>query len=378
LPEQAQGLFCFYGFGFSGNGAVLWAASITDRRGNKAMTCSKIRRYIRHGMLPQLGVFEAVARLGNFTRAAEELHMAQPTVSVHIKKLTETIGEPLLEQTGKSLRLTPVGHELQGLCNELFETFSRFDQKLADTRGSQAGTLGIVTSPIAEEFASRMLVDFARHYPTVEVRMHVGTREELLERLADHNDDFYMLASPPENGDNVLLRLLPNPLVVVANREHKLAGQSAIPFARLASEPLLLQPAGSEIRLLTEKLFAVNGFKPLVRLELGSNRAIIKAVQDGMGVAVMPANAPGVGPETGLTVLDIEQFPLECSPYMIYRGGRELPFIAQVFLDFVRREVQRGVRPLSTEFIPVLANGSRLLPDQGDWYGRKMHHLAGH
>lgn len=341
------------------------------------MTRNRIRRYIRHGMLPQLAVFEAVARLGNFTRAAEELHMAQPTVSVHIKKLTETIGHPLLDQTGKTLKLTDIGQELQTLCNELFETFFRFDQRITDVRG-QASTLRIVASPIAEEFASRMLVDFARHYPTVDVRMHVGTREELIERLSDQNDDFYMLACPPENSENVQLRLTPNPLVVIASREHKLAGQSSIPFERLASEPLLLQPAGSEIRLLTEELYASQGFKPLVRLELGSNRAIIKALQDGMGVAIMPANAAGVGPEAGLTVLDVEQFPLECSPYMIYKGGRELPFIAQVFLDFVRREVQRGIRPLATEFVPAEATRGRLLPDQGNRYGGEMHHLAGH
>ena len=77
------------------------------------MTQSKIRRYLRHGMLPQLSVFEAVARLGSFTRAGEELYMAQPTVSVQIKKLTETIGAPLLEQVGKTVRLTSVGKELQ-------------------------------------------------------------------------------------------------------------------------------------------------------------------------------------------------------------------------------------------------------------------------
>ena len=77
------------------------------------MPQSKIRRYLRHGTLPQLAVFEAVTRLGGFTRAADELYMAQPTVSVQIKKLTETVGLPVLEQVGKTVRLTPVGRELQ-------------------------------------------------------------------------------------------------------------------------------------------------------------------------------------------------------------------------------------------------------------------------
>jgi DNA-binding transcriptional LysR family regulator len=113
-----------------------------------AMPQSKIRRYLRHGTLPQLSVFEAVARHGSFTRAAEELYMAQPTVSVQIKKLTETIGLPVLEQVGKSVRLTPVGKELQSVCSEIFATMTRFEQKVSDMRGMQTGSLHIATPPI--------------------------------------------------------------------------------------------------------------------------------------------------------------------------------------------------------------------------------------
>ena len=90
------------------------------------MPQSKIRRYLRHGTLPQLAVFEAVARLGSFTRAGEELYMAQPTVSVQIKKLTETIGAPLLEQVGKTVRLTSVGRELQAASSEIDRAMKSF------------------------------------------------------------------------------------------------------------------------------------------------------------------------------------------------------------------------------------------------------------
>lgn len=339
------------------------------------MTRSKIRRYIRHGMLPQLGVFEAVARLGNFTRAAEELHMAQPTVSVHIKKLTETIGQPLLEQVGKTIRLTSAGKELQALGNEIFETFARFEQKLADVSGLQSGTLSLMTSPVAEDFASRMLVDFARHYPAIDVSMHVGTRQELLERLADNSNDFYMMACPPANGETVVLRLLPDPLVVMARREHSLAGQTSVPFARFATEPLLAQPAGSEIRLLTEKLFSQQGIKPSIRLELGSNKAIHKALVDGLGVAVMPAHAIRQETDPMLTILDVEKFPLESCPYMVYPTGRQLSLIAQTFLDFVRKEVQHRSR---RQTMPHEAVREQLLPDQGDGYRRKMNDFGSH
>ena len=76
------------------------------------MSQPDIHRYLRHGTLPQLRLFEAAARLGSFTRAAQELHMAQPTASVQIKKLSETVGVPLFEQVGKRLYLTDAGRRL--------------------------------------------------------------------------------------------------------------------------------------------------------------------------------------------------------------------------------------------------------------------------
>ncbi|MFN9974308.1 MAG: LysR family transcriptional regulator, partial [Phycisphaerae bacterium] len=84
------------------------------------MPRTKIRRYLKHGMLPQLSVFEAVARLGSYTKAAEELYMAQPTVSVQMKKLAETIGLPLVEQVGKRVQLTEAGRALHAASNDLF------------------------------------------------------------------------------------------------------------------------------------------------------------------------------------------------------------------------------------------------------------------
>ena len=102
------------------------------------MSSAPIRRYLRHGMLPQLAVFEASARLGSFTRAAQELHLAQPTVSTQMKKLTETVGLPLFERIGKKLYLTQAGRALCEGTRELFGTLSRVDQSLASLRGSDA------------------------------------------------------------------------------------------------------------------------------------------------------------------------------------------------------------------------------------------------
>src|SRR5512141_3079718 len=106
----------------------------------------KIKRYIKHGMLPQLTVFEAVTRLGNFTRAAEELYMAQPTVSVLIKKLTETVGLPLFEHVGNQVHVTETGRELQAACQEIFQALARVEGRFASIRGLEAGRLQLAVS----------------------------------------------------------------------------------------------------------------------------------------------------------------------------------------------------------------------------------------
>ena len=103
------------------------------------MPQSRIRRYLKHGTLPQLSVFEAVVRLGSFTRAAEELHMAQPTVSVQIKKLTETAGVPLLEQIGKRIHVTEPGRALLTACAEIFQALMKIEDKFASIRALESG-----------------------------------------------------------------------------------------------------------------------------------------------------------------------------------------------------------------------------------------------
>ena len=98
------------------------------------MQQGRIRRYLKHGTLPQLRVFEAVVRLGSFTRAAEELHLAQPTVSVQIRKLTESIGLPLIETVERRARPTAAGRALYDACLDLFDTLARVEDTLAELR----------------------------------------------------------------------------------------------------------------------------------------------------------------------------------------------------------------------------------------------------
>lgn len=95
------------------------------------MAHPRFRPYFRHGLLPQLIAFEACLRLGGVTRAAEELCLAQPTVSGLLHRLSETVGEPVLRTKGGRIELTRTGRDVALLCDEIFESLDRFDQKRA-------------------------------------------------------------------------------------------------------------------------------------------------------------------------------------------------------------------------------------------------------
>jgi LysR family transcriptional regulator, low CO2-responsive transcriptional regulator len=309
------------------------------------MPRSNIRRYIRHGTLPQLCMFEASARLGSFTRAAEELHLAQPTASVQIKKLTETVGLPLFEQIGKHIYLTEAGLTLQTSCQKVFHALSDLEDALAAMRGLGCGRLRLAVSTAAKYFAPRMLAEFVRRHPGIEASLQIHNRQALIERMAANEDDLYIFADLPEGEDFVTQTILPNPMVVFARADHDLAQEKNIAFERLAQEPFLMRERGSGTRLAAEAAFAGHGMKPTVSMELGSNEAIIQAILAGFGVSILSRYTLGLDTaQTELTCLDVEGFPLERHWHFVYPLGKQLSVVAQGFMDLVRSEARQLVR----------------------------------
>src|SRR5262245_13766443 len=306
------------------------------------MRQSRIRRYLRHGTLPQLLVFETIARHGSFTRAAEELHLAQPTVSGQIRKLTDTVGMPLLEQVGKRVQPTTAGRELFTACQEIFRTLEGVEDALSNLRGLAAGTLRIASGTAGQWIVTRLLAAFGAAHPEIEVSLRVDSREELLARLAENADDLYLLASPPADDDIVAQRILPNPLVALARADHALAREKVVSLARFAQEPLLIREPGSGTRMLTERLLAQHGLAPRIRMELGSDEAIVEAITAGVGVSILSRhsirNLVGRGV---LAELGLEGFPLESHWHFVYPVGKQLSFAAQSFLDLARKEAPR-------------------------------------
>jgi DNA-binding transcriptional LysR family regulator len=310
-----------------------------------AMPQANIHRYLRHGTLPQLRLFEATARLGSFTRAAQELHMAQPTASVQMKKLTETVGVPLFEQVGKRLYLTDAGRRLNESCQEVFHAFAALEESLAGMRALESGRLRLAVSTTGMCFAPRLLGAFVALHPGVETSMQGHNRQTLVERLAGNEDDLYLFADSPEMEDVVAQELLPNPLVVLARDDHPLARERNIPFERLAQEPFLIREEGSGTRRIAMRLFREHGLAPKIRMELGTNEAIKEAILAGLGVAMISRYTFGLDPESSRYVcLDVEGFPLENHWYFVHPARKRLTAVTRAFLDFARANARGLVR----------------------------------
>lgn len=290
---------------------------------------------MRHTTFRQLEIFEAIARLGSFTRAADELHLTQPTVSMQIKKLTDAVRAPLFEQVGKKIYLTETGKELAQSAREVFGILDRFEMSVAEHQGLKKGRLRLMVITTASYFAPRLLGEFARLYPGIDVVLSVTNRERVLASIADNLQDLYFLGQPPEDIDVVAQPFMDNPLVVLARPDHPLAGKPHIALDDLAHEPWLMREPGSGTRKALERMFREHGLEPDVRMELGANEAIKQAILAGLGISVLSRHSLALHPPGQFAILDVEGFPIRRQWYAVYPAGRQLSAVTRTFLDFL-------------------------------------------
>ncbi len=294
---------------------------------------------MKNATFRQLKVFESVARNLSFTRAAEELHTTQPTISIQFKQISEIVGQPLIEQVGKRLYLTDTGNQLLKTCREVFDSLERFEMMMSDMKGIKAGKLRLSVITTAKYFVPRLLGRFSHLYPGIEITLNVINRERMLQRVRDNLDDLYVLGRPPEHMDIHHEVFMSNPLVVLAASDHPLAKERAITAQRLAEEPFLTREEGSGTRLATEKFFRENGLSCKIKMELGSNEAIKQAVVGGLGVAVLSAHTLALERHAReLAILDVQGFPIQLHWYLAYPREKPLSIVAQAFLNFMHVE----------------------------------------
>lgn len=294
---------------------------------------------MKQATLHQLQVFEAIAKHGSFTRAAEELFLTQPTVSQQMKQLTKAIGLPLFEQIGKRLYLTNAGQEVLKVSRDISERLSQMEMTLADLKGLKQGNLRLAVITTAKYFVPRLLGPFRHRYPGINISLQVTNRQRVLERLSENLDDLYILGQPPSNLDINLRPVLENPLVAIAPQNHPLAQEKNIPLQRFAEEPFIMREPGSGTRMAVEHFFEENRVTLNFEMEIGSNEAIKQAIAGGLGVSVLSVHSLALeGIKGPLTILDVEGFPIQRYWYVVYPASKQLSVVARTFLEYLLDE----------------------------------------
>lgn len=294
---------------------------------------------MKNATLRQLKVFEAVARLLSFSRAAEELHLTQPAVSTQVKKLEDHAGNALFEQFGKRIYLTPAGHELLQIARKIIEQFETADNAMAQFRGVSGGRLNVGVISAGDYFLPRVLVEFASRHQGVTLNFSVHNREGLLAHIADNLTDLAIMVRPPTGLDTVNMPFAPHPYVIVAAAGHPLAGQRGIRMERLLQEAFVVREKGSDTWQSMAEGFGPCLSRLRIAMEIRSTETIKQAVIAGMGVSFLSAHTISSETRNGsLCVLDVAGFPVMLDWYLVHLRSKRLTPVAQAFKDFLASE----------------------------------------
>lgn len=294
---------------------------------------------MKNATFRQIKVFEAVARHLNYSRAAEELRLSQPGVSLHVKQLEEHAGLPLFEQRGKKIFLTSAGREMLHYSRAMIQQLKEADEALAALKGIRGGLLNIAVISAGDYFFPGLLAEFCRRHEDVTVRLTVNNRKEIVRQLEENTTDLTVLLRPPENPDMIAEAFAPQPHVIVAAPEHGLVSKRHISLQALAKEAFIVREQGSDTRLAMEELLAEFRVKFNVTMEIKSTETIKQAVIAGMGISFLSAHTIGQELELGrLSVLDVEGFPVMRKWHIVHHKNKRLPLVAVAFKEFLLRE----------------------------------------
>jgi LysR family transcriptional regulator, low CO2-responsive transcriptional regulator len=294
---------------------------------------------MKHVTLRQLKVFESVARHLSFSRAAEELHLTQPAVSMQVKQLEDQAGLPLTEMIGRKVYLTEAGEEVARQARRIAQQLREADEALAAIKGVRGGRLSIGVISTAKYFAPRLLAEFTRRHPGVELELGIYNRETVVRKLTDNEIDLAIMGQPPQDFATVAEAFADHPLVIIAAPDHPLAGKKRIAPAQLNEEVFIIRESGSGTRATMERYFAEAGVTPRQRMELNTNESIKQAVMAGLGVAFISAHTVSLEREVGrLAILPVTGTPIVRRWYVVHRPEKQLLPMAETFRTFLIAE----------------------------------------
>lgn len=298
-----------------------------------------MRKSLMRMTLRQLRIFNEVCDLRSYSRAAEEMSLTQPAVSLQIRQLEELVGQPLFEYVSKKLYMTEAAEALRQASRDIFGRLENLDMQLSDMQGSLQGQLKLAIESSCKYFVPHLFAAFKRQYPEVSLALAVVNRAQVIRRLSDNRDDLVIMSMVPQDMDLEFLPFLNNPIVAVAPIDHPLCEQSQLSLKDLEPWPLLIRESGSGTRKACEEYFKEKRVHFTQALEVSSSEAQRECVVAGLGLAMLTRHAVSAELAAGtLKELPVAELPLYRSWCVVQARDKRLSPVAHAFLGFIRTE----------------------------------------
>jgi DNA-binding transcriptional LysR family regulator len=286
--------------------------------------------------LNQLRIYLKVVKTKSITKAAEELHLSQPAVSIQLKNLQEQFEIPLTEVVGRKLYITSFGIEVAHLAERILESVTILDQKTSGQKGHLSGYIKISVVSTGKYVMPYFLGDFLRSHPSVELFMDVTNKAGVVESLERNDVDFSLVSVIPDNLSLDFIRLMQNRLYLVANMERAYT-EAQYPTSIFEDWPLIYRESGSATRLAMERFLIDHQIKVGKKLELTSNEAVKQAVLAGLGASIMPL----IGLKNELTIKDLQiiqvkGLPITTEWYLVWLKGKQFSPAASAYVEYLQ------------------------------------------
>jgi DNA-binding transcriptional LysR family regulator len=277
--------------------------------------------------LHQLRVFHAAVKSGGFTRAGDELHLSQSTVSQHIKLMEEELGGPLFLRVGKRVLVTEAGSVLLQHTERILRDIKNAEMAIREINSLRRGTVRLGVGPTTLIYRlPHVLRDYKRRFPDIDLIVLAGSTEFLLEALRAHHLDLAIVMKTAPQPGLTTTPLGSEELVLVLNREHPLARQRTIDLSDLAGLRFILYEKNTAMQDLIDHFFESLGITPRIDMEVENNEAIKSLVRVGLGASILPLCAVAKEPpESPLRILRVKGKPLMRELRLASAGAEILP-----------------------------------------------------
>ena len=284
----------------------------------------------------QLRAFHAVARAGSYTRAAEALHVTQPTLSGQVKALEESYGVRLFERRGRGVELSGLGRSLFDVTRRLYALQADAEQLLSAARSLSGGQLRVGAD--APYNVIPLLAAFNRRHPGIQLSFSFGNSERVLQDLLERRSEVAVLADLTADRRIHAVPFRKDRLVAFVDRGHPWARRRSLRLEELAGERLVLREPGSTTRAIFERALAAQGIETGAALEIGSREAVREAVAAGLGIGVVFESEFGRDPRLHALALrgagpDVE---LEALEYAACLENRRPVRVVRAFFELLR------------------------------------------